>query len=54
MNAIGEEIAVLVNEVQEQGYHEIDFNAMNLTSGIYFYSLQAGDFTQTKKMILIK
>ena len=54
MNAIGEEIAVLVNELQEQGYHEIDFNAMNLTSGIYFYSLQAGDFTQTKKMILIK
>lgn len=54
MNSIGEEIAVLVNQLQEQGYHEIDFNATKLSSGIYFYSLQAGDFKQTKKMILIK
>jgi photosystem II stability/assembly factor-like uncharacterized protein len=54
MNAIGEEVAVLLNEVQEQGYHQVDFNASNLPSGIYFYTLQTGNFTATKKMILLK
>jgi hypothetical protein len=53
-NAIGEEIAVLVNEVQEKGFHKVDFNASDLASGIYFYCLQAGDFIETKKMILLK
>ncbi len=54
MNALGEEIAVLANEVQELGFHELEFNAANLPSGIYFYSLQAGKFTETKKMMLMK
>ena len=54
MNTLGEEIAVLANEIQEQGFHELEFSAVNLPSGIYFYSLQAGNFTETKKMMLMK
>ncbi len=54
MNAIGEQIAVLVNQTQEQGYHQLDFNAANLPSGIYFYSLQTENYSETKKMLLMK
>ncbi len=54
LNAIGQEVAVLINEEQEAGYHQLDFNASNLTSGIYFYKLEAGNFTKTMKMILLK
>ncbi|MBK7630353.1 MAG: T9SS type A sorting domain-containing protein [Ignavibacteriales bacterium] len=54
MNAIGEQIAVLVNQTQEQGYHQLTFNATNLPSGIYFYSLQTENFSETKKMLLMK
>ena len=54
MNSLGEEIAVLANEVQDQGLHELDFNAANLSSGIYFYSIQTTQYRETKKMILMK
>lgn len=54
MNAIGEQIAVLVNQTQEQGYHQVEFNAANLPSGIYFYSLQTENYSETKKMLLMK
>ena len=54
MNTLGEEIAVLANEIQELGFHELEFNAANLPSGIYFYSLQTQQFSETKKMILMK
>jgi len=54
LNAIGEEVAVLVNEEQDKGFHKIDFNASTLASGVYFYKLQASDFVQTRKMILLK
>ena len=54
MNSLGEEVAVLVNEIQEQGTHELDFNAANLSSGIYFYSLQTQQYSETKKMLLMK
>jgi hypothetical protein len=61
LNSIGEEIALLVNEEKEQGYHTVEFNAVKLPSGVYFYQLkatpnsgQAGSFVETKKMILIK
>ena len=50
----GKEISTLVNEVKTAGYYSVNFNASNLTSGIYFYSIQAGDFTATKKMMLVK
>ena len=54
LNAIGEEVAVLLNEEKEPGYHQVEFNASNLPSGVYFYQLVAGDFIQTKKMIILK
>jgi predicted GH43/DUF377 family glycosyl hydrolase len=54
LNAIGEEVAVLLNEEQEKGYHKVDFNAANLPSGVYFYQLKAGDYINTKKMIFLK
>jgi hypothetical protein len=54
VNAIGEEVAVLVNEEKEAGYHTVEFNASTLPSGIYFYQLKAGEYTAVRKMILIK
>jgi hypothetical protein len=51
---IGNEIAELVNEEQEVGYYDAEFNAARLSSGVYFYRLQAVDFIQTRKMILLK
>jgi len=53
-DALGRETTSLVNEFLKPGIYEINFNASYLTSGIYFYTLQAGEFTDTKKMILIK
>ncbi|NNG26515.1 MAG: T9SS type A sorting domain-containing protein [Ignavibacteriaceae bacterium] len=53
-DVLGNEIATLVNEEISIGIYEITFDASNLPSGIYFYRLQAGDFIQTKKMILMK
>ncbi len=54
INAIGKQVAVLLNEEKEAGYHQVEFNAANLPSGIYFYRLQTGSFIATKKMILLK
>jgi len=51
---LGREVELLVNKEQEAGYYEINFNAANLSSGIYLYQIKAGDFIQTKKMILLK
>ena len=51
---LGNEIATLVNEVEPAGKYEVGFTENNLPSGIYFYTLQAGNYTQTKKMILLK
>jgi hypothetical protein len=54
-NLLGQEIAVLVNkEQQAPGNYAADFNAANLPSGPYFYRLQAGKYTNTKKMLLLK
>ena len=54
LNAIGEEVAVILNEEKDSGYHTVEFNAANLPSGVYFYQLQAGSFVETKKMVLMK
>ena len=54
LNSIGEEVALALSEVREPGYYKVEFNAVNLTSGVYFYQLKAGDYVITKKMILIK
>jgi len=51
---LGIEIATLVNEEKPAGSYEIGFDGAGLPSGIYFYRLQAGDYTNTKKMILLK
>ena len=57
-NSLGEQVATLVNGAQEVGQYEVNFNASNLTSGVYFYriTVNAGEqnFTQTHKMILMK
>ena len=51
---LGNEIKTLVNEIKPAGYYEVEFNGGNLSSGIYFYNLEAGSFIETKRMILIK
>jgi hypothetical protein len=53
-NLLGQEVAILVNEEQAVGVYEVTFDAAQLPSGIYFYSINAGDFVATKKMILLK
>jgi hypothetical protein len=50
----GKEISTLVNEMQTAGTYEVKFNAVFLPSGIYYYKLTAGSFTDVKKMIVIK
>ena len=51
---LGRYITTLVNEVKKPGNYTIEFNARQLTSGIYFYKMQSSDFEQTKKLVLIK
>ena len=53
-NILGDEVATLVNEDKAAGQYKVEFDASNLSSGIYFYKLQAGSFVETKKMILLK
>lgn len=53
-NAIGQQVAQLVNELQEPGYHNVVFRGDGLASGVYFYRLQAGDYVATKKLALLK
>jgi len=53
-NAIGQEVASLVNGNIAAGEHQVQFNASGLSSGVYFYRLTSGDLTQVKKMSLVK
>jgi len=53
-NSIGEEVANLVNETKLSGNYSVSFDASKLASGIYFYQICAGNFIETKKMILMK
>jgi C1A family cysteine protease len=53
-NIMGQKIETVLNEPMRAGYHEIEFNAQNLSSGVYFYRIEAGEFQQVKKMILLK
>lgn len=54
VDILGREIATLVNEQKPAGIYQVQFDASNLTSGVYFYKLQAGSFVETKKMTLLK
>ena len=53
-NSIGEEVATLINDYKEAGSYQVNINSKNLTSGIYFYKIEAGNFSSIKKMILLK
>ena len=53
-DVLGNEIAALMNEEKSIGTYELTWNASNLASGVYFYQLNAGNFNETKKMILIR
>jgi hypothetical protein len=51
---LGRQVSVLVNEKRDAGVHEVRFDGSNLASGVYFYRIQAGDFVQTRKLLLLR
>ena len=51
---LGKEVSVLLDEMKQKGSYEINFNASGLSSGVYFYKLESGNFSNTKKMFLMK
>ena len=53
-DVLGKEVAILVNNEQNAGNYKVNFNAVGLSSGVYFYTLQSGNFKKSKKMILLK
>jgi hypothetical protein len=53
-DVLGRVVATLVNEVKEPGTYTVTFNGSNLASGIYFYRLQAGQYVECRKMIVMK
>jgi hypothetical protein len=53
-NSLGQQVETLVDKEMEAGFHEVNFDASRLASGVYLYQLQAGEYISVKKMILIK
>ncbi|MCH7954126.1 MAG: T9SS type A sorting domain-containing protein, partial [Candidatus Marinimicrobia bacterium] len=53
-NLLGQKVTRLIDKVMVSGVHTANWDASNVSSGIYFYRLQAGDFVQTRKMLLLK
>ncbi|MEO8664197.1 MAG: T9SS type A sorting domain-containing protein [Ignavibacteria bacterium] len=51
---LGDEVATLINEIQQPGSHSVTFNGTDLSSGIYYYKIKSGNFEEVKRMILIK
>jgi len=51
---LGREVGMILNGMQLAGNHQVIWNAEDLPSGMYFYKLQAGDYNETKKMVLLK
>jgi type IX secretion system substrate protein len=51
---LGEEVRLIVDEIQEAGFRSVSFDAGRLPSGVYFYTLRAGGFTNTRKMLLVR
>ena len=53
-NVLGKRVKTLVNEVEPAGYHQVNFNADELASGVYFYRIEANNYVKTRKMLLLK
>ncbi len=53
-DVLGREIATLINEQKEAGTHNVVFDASNLAGGVYYYKIQSGNYTETRKLILLK
>ena len=53
-STLGTEITTLVNEQLSPGTYEVEWSASDFASGVYFYKLTAGEFTETKRMVLVK
>ena len=53
-NALGQQVATLVNESQDPGFHDVPFNGGGLASGVYIYRLQAGEYVQSRTLVLLK
>jgi hypothetical protein len=53
-NTLGQSVATLVDEIQEPGTHDAKFDGSRFASGVYFYRMHAGSFTESKKLILLK
>jgi len=51
---LGREVKTLVNEFKKAGYYYIIFDGSNYASGVYFYQIKAGEFVQSKKMVILK
>jgi hypothetical protein len=54
LNTLGQSVSTLINGEQEVGYHEVQFNATHLSSGVYFYRIQAEGYVQTKSLLLLR
>ncbi|HCN37194.1 MAG TPA: peptidase S8, partial [Bacteroidetes bacterium] len=53
-NLLGQEVKILVNNLQQAGNYEVDLNFNGMSSGLYFYTLETDNFRDTKKMMLVK
>ena len=53
-STLGQQVAQLLNTEIDAGSHDIQFNANNLASGVYFYRIQAGSYVETKSLLLIR
>ena len=53
-NSLGQKVATLLNKRINPGHHKVKFNALNLSSGIYYYKITAGQFQSVKKMLLLQ
>jgi flagellar hook assembly protein FlgD len=53
-NVLGQIVKILVDGIQNAGYKSVEWDASGIASGVYFYRIKAGNFIETKKMILIK
>ena len=53
-NVVGQLIETLVNEYDNAGFHTVEWNASRVGSGVYFYRIEAGEYTETKKCLILK